>query len=320
MGWSQTDYFSSHSRFVQRDNFSFFGFNSLNKVGVLYNTIQIDNAQSMDNKYFFGALSFDEKKFSLGIDFNSYKIEQTGLVLNLSNLVYVYQVKLSNSLYFLPAISFGLGSKNILLENIVFEDQLNQASGFINSESIDPLSVQIGTVNYTDFGASFIIHNDEFMMGFAIKHLNRPNVSFNKESKQNLGISYVINGGYEYNVNPYENIFFPKHTYLLLYGSLSKQGNLSNMYLSQDLQLAGFSLGLNQQFSHLENFSMNNFGISVGLSLENFDIGLLYNFGIKNIKKTYAPSIFELYLTFDFSKFRRNTRGLYKRIQTDNYF
>ena len=36
--------------------------------------------------------------------------------------------------------------------------------------------------------------------------------------------------------------------------------------------------------------------------------------------KTYAPSIFELYLTFDFSKFRRNTRGLYKRIQTDNYF
>lgn len=158
------------------------------------------------------------------------------------------------------------------------------------------------------------------MMGFAIKHLNRPNVSFNKESKQNLGISYVINGGYEYNVNPYENIFFPKHTYLLLYGSLSKQGNLSNMYLSQDLQLAGFSLGLNQQFSHLESFSMNNFGVSVGLSLENFDIGLLYNFGIKNIKKTYAPSIFELYLTFDFSKFRRNTRGLYKRIQTDNYF
>jgi hypothetical protein len=92
------------------------------------------------------------------------------------------------------------------------------------------------------------------------------------------------------------------------------------MYLSQDLQLAGFSLGLNQQFSHLESFSMNNFGVSVGLSLENFDIGLLYNFGIKNIKKTYAPSIFELYLTFDFSKFRRNTRGLYKRIQTDNYF
>ena len=48
--------------------------------------------------------------------------------------------------------------------------------------------------------------------------------------------------------------------------------------------MAGFSLGLNQQFSHLESFSMNNFGVSVGLSLENFDIGLLYNFGIKNIK------------------------------------
>ena len=50
---------------------------------------------------------------------------------------------------------------------------------------------------------------------------------------------------------------------------------------------------------------MNNFGISVGLSLENFDIGLIYDFGVKNVDKVFAPSVFELYLTFDFSKFRR---------------
>ena len=33
-----------------------------------------------------------------------------------------------------------------------------------------------------------------------------------------------------------------------------------------------------------------------------------------------APSIFELQVTFNFSKFRRNNRGRYKRLQTDNYF
>lgn len=34
----------------------------------------------------------------------------------------------------------------------------------------------------------------------------------------------------------------------------------------------------------------------------------------------FSPSILELYLTFDFSKFRINRRGLFKRLQTDNYF
>jgi hypothetical protein len=47
---------------------------------------------------------------------------------------------------------------------------------------------------------------------------------------------------------------------------------------------------------------------------------VLYNFPVRNPDKVFSPSIFELYLTFDFSKFRRNQRGLFKRINTDNYF
>jgi|SRR6056300_772950 hypothetical protein len=74
-----------------------------------------------------------------------------------------------------------------------------------------------------------------------------------------------------------------------------------------------------QSLSSSNTFNFNNLGFSVGLSLENFDIGILYNFGVKQIDKVYAPAILELYLTFDFSKFRRNLRGLFKRLQIDNY-
>jgi hypothetical protein len=130
----------------------------------------------------------------------------------------------------------------------------------------------------------------------------------------------IFYGAYEFNLNPFERVFFPKYSFLLAYGSLTKIGNSYRMFLSQELQLGEFSVGVNQQFSYLKNFSMNNFGISVGLSLENFDIGLIYDFGVKNVDKVFAPSVFELYLTFDFSKFRRNNRGLFKRLQTDNYF
>lgn len=74
-----------------------------------------------------------------------------------------------------------------------------------------------------------------------------------------------------------------------------------------------------QSLSSSNTFNFNNLGFSVGLSLENFDIGILYNLGVKQIDKVYAPAILELYLTFDFSKFRRNLRGLFKRLQIDNY-
>ena len=107
---------------------------------------------------------------------------------------------------------------------------------------------------------------------------------------------------------------------MFTYGSLTKYDTSYYLYLSQELQLGEFSLGISQQVSKVQSINLNNFGLSVGLSLENFDIGILYNIGIKNVKQVFAPSIFELYLTFDFSKFRRNNRGLYKRLQIDNYF
>ena len=179
---------------------------------------------------------------------------------------------------------------------------------------------QITFAVLTVSGPPFILHNDTFLFGLALKHLNRPNTDFSPESRQSLPIGYVINGAYEFNVNPFEKVYFPKHSFLLAYASLTKLGKTYRMFLSQELQLGELSIGVNQQMSYLQNFSMNNFEISVGLSLENFDIGLIYDFGVKNVNKVFAPGVFELYLTFDFSKFRWNSRGLFKRLQTDNYY
>ena len=73
------------------------------------------------------------------------------------------------------------------------------------------------------------------------------------------------------------------------------------------------------QASKLKSFNLTSFGISVGTSLENFDFGLQYNVPIIEINQVYAPSILELLVTFDFSIYRRNNRGIYKRLATDNY-
>ena len=57
--YGQEDYIVNHSKFMQKTNPSYFGFNSLNKVGVLYNQMKLNEFDKMDNKYVFGAISFD---------------------------------------------------------------------------------------------------------------------------------------------------------------------------------------------------------------------------------------------------------------------
>ena len=179
--YGQEDYIVNHSKFMQKTNPSYFGFNSLNKVGVLYNQMKLNEFDKMDNKYVFGAISFDNLDFSLGLDVNSFKIQNTGLTINLANLSYVYKLQFDNDLFFLPAVSLGFGSSAVNPGNLIFEDQLNTTTGFINTESIDRLAPIISNVNYLDLGASFMLHSERFMAGLTLKHLNKPNTSFNKE-------------------------------------------------------------------------------------------------------------------------------------------
>jgi type IX secretion system PorP/SprF family membrane protein len=317
---AQNENFVSQTRFMQKVNPSYLGFNSLNRVGVLYNTLELGSNQTIDNKYFFGALSFDERNFSLGVDFNSFQIDKPGFQQNASNFHYIYKVQINNRLFFLPAVSLGIGSIKYNLTTLVFEDQLDQASGFVNSETTDPVGTTIQNVNYFDIGASFIIHDDNFLLGLSLKHLNRPNISYNQDLEESKPIQYTLNGAYEFGLNPYERSFLPRYSYLLAYASITQIHDSTYFYLSEEAQFGEFSIGVSQQISNVGSLNLNNVGLSVGLSLENFDFGVLYNFPIQNVAKVFSPSTFELYLTFDFSKFRRNSRGLFKRLQTDNYY
>lgn len=85
----QEDYFASQSRFMQKTNFSYLGINNLNKIGALYNSLAINQNTNSDNKYLFGVLSFDENKFSLSFDVNSFKMSTTDFNLNLFRFSYI---------------------------------------------------------------------------------------------------------------------------------------------------------------------------------------------------------------------------------------
>lgn len=317
---AQNDLSVGYATYIQKKNPSYFGFNNLNKVGVLYNNIKVGQNDQQDTKYVFGSVSFDELNFSLGFDINSFKVSESGLTVNNIKLTYIYKLKLDISTFLLPSISAGFVNSSLKTNNIIFGDQLDALTGFVNTESIDPLADLQGNINYFHLAASFLIHNENYLFGFSLQNLNQPNNSFNKQVINNLPIQYQVLGGYEFNLNPFENNFLPDNTFLFTFASIDFIKNNRSIFTAQELLLGPFWLGINQKLSNFNGgFSLNNFGFSMGMAVENFDFGMFYQLPIKS-QKVNASSIFELQVTFNFSKFRRNNRGRYKRLQTDNYF
>lgn len=83
--------------------------------------------------------------------------------------------------------------------------------------------------------------------------------------------------------------------------------------------MGGFSMGLTQKLSNVGSFNFNSFGIGVGIQFENFEFGLAYSLPFRSKAKVHSPSIFEVFVTLDFSRFKRNQRGIFKYLQTDGY-
>ena len=323
LGIGQEDMIISHSRFMQKVNPSAFGMNNINKTGVLYNSLGMVNNNRIESQYFFGTISFDNDNFSIGLDVYSLRMDNTGLSNTKPNLSYIFKIQLDNEVYFLPSVSLGFGSSRLDTGKLVFEDQLSLVSGYLQTESQDPLYGQIGSSNYMDLGASFIIHSSNYLFGGSIKHLNQPNISYNKEDTDfKLPIRYAVQGGYEFDINPYDRSIMPRYSTIYAFLNASKMGDNFEIFLSQEAQLGSFSMGLNQQFRKTDSFGFTNIGLSVSVAYENFEFGALYNFPFQNPLNTtvYSPSTIEIFLTFDFSPYLRNKRGDYRRISIDNYY
>ena len=138
--FAQEMIFNSQPKLMHVSNPSYFGLNSWNRSGLLYSTTETNPNITQNNKFFYGSYSFDSSDFSLGIQFNNYTAPSNGFKKNDLNLSYIYKVELGNELWFLPSVNVGFVSKNLNPSELIFEDQINSITGYINQESIDPLS------------------------------------------------------------------------------------------------------------------------------------------------------------------------------------
>ena len=120
-----------------------------------------------------------------------------------------------------------------------------------------------------------------------------------------MPIRISLQGGYEFNINPYERSYLPRYSYLYTFLNIVKYGGSTYIGLGEEFQLGEFAIGFTQQASMVKSisgtgtnasessgFTLNNVGITLGLALENFDFGINYNFANRKPGKSIFSKYF----------------------------
>jgi hypothetical protein len=71
------------------------------------------------------------------------------------------------------------------------------------------------------------------MIGANIKHINRPETSFNTNASNVKDLFISLQTGVQFDINKYDQGFLPYYSYLFFYNTFSKQGSKSRVDLYQ---------------------------------------------------------------------------------------
>jgi len=302
--------YKNQNKIMGSTNPSFFGFGDTSKAGIIYNTEGFDQRTKVENKYGYGSYFFEEKDFSLAADANLLQISSLGYSTSSANLHYIYKATLSQEWIFNPSVSVGFGNSSLDFNSLVFEDQINVLTGSVAAVSNDPINIGSKT-NYLDIGAGASLHNSRnLFFGLNLKHLNRPETSFNGNKSNSKDVFMSLQVGYEKDINPYGQGLLPEYSFLFLYNTFSKQGPKTRFDLYQEAILGNVSFGINEHFNNYEGFSVSQVGTSLGVFVEEIEFGVNYSIEMgKKASSGASYNTFEIYLVFDFNPLKKNKRG-----------
>ncbi len=120
------------------------------------------------------------------------KAGTAGLKSTQFNFQYAYRVHLADKWVLSSGLNFGVASRNIDFNKLIFNDQLEFDSDGNLPPSVDYDNIQ--SSNYFDFGAGALIYSRKIWFGFSAAHLNEPNRSL-LDDEALIPIKTTLHGG-----------------------------------------------------------------------------------------------------------------------------
>jgi len=287
-------------------NPGFTGIMETTNIGLLHRTQWPELDLRIDSDFLYAYTWNEDLNSGFGVNFLSERESFTDYKFFEGSLSYAYRVALTDEWYFRPAIEVGFGYKSYGFQNLVLGDQINIGSGTINPGTIDPL-VYNKNVNFFDVSAGMLINNEKGWFGLALKHINKPNISFEKEGNVPLDRFFTANVGYEFHIADYVDIIsMPYETRLLATVNYMSQGSFDRVDLGTGLIFDKYFFGVGASTNPSKDTPGGDFLISVnlfgGLQFEKFKIGYSYDFNTTNIGRTGGVYELSFMYIFDTNK------------------
>jgi type IX secretion system PorP/SprF family membrane protein len=248
------------------------------------------------------ALSYDiwvdELRSGFGFLLTNDKIGSASWQNTVVGLSYSYKIRLTDKLVFSPGLNFSYGSSGLDATKLQLGDGLE-----FNGNSLDPYLAQLGTTQYFDFGAGFVLYNKDLFFGAAFSHLNTPNLSIlNTENR--LPMKMVFHGGGRITLNGGIRTV-AKPSYLTPSFIYRVQGLISQFDVGINYHVDPVSLGVwyrGKPWETTVNKSLQQDAMvfTMGLYLKDISIGYSYDFSLSGLS-TATGGAHEISIVYEFA-------------------
>jgi type IX secretion system PorP/SprF family membrane protein len=247
----------------------------------------------------------EELRSGFGVLLTTDKMGSAGWRTTMFNFLYSYKVKLTENLVFSPGLYFAYGTNGIDRTRLRLGDGLEfERDG--QYYSIDPDQDKIGRQSYFDTGAGMLLYTRKMWLGFAMSHLNQPNLSVLGDvsrlpMKGNVHLGMRLNlseGGL--NPSTYRISYLTPSVMFRWQGKSFTQMDMGINYHIDPVSVGIWYRGKPWQKTVNNSVAQDAAILQLGLYMKNLTIGYSYDFTISEIQTTSGGS-HEISLVYEFS-------------------
>lgn len=284
-------------------NAGFTGAKGSTNAGIIHRTQWPGLDFSINTQFAYINNWFEEINSGLGFSILNHKETKTRYDFTQANINYCYAIQLNDEWYFRPSISLGFGAKDFSFNNLLLEDQVNIFDGIINTTSLDPIQLN-DKINFFDFGAAFLINNENSWFGLNLRHLNKPNISLKYQGNGGLDIFLSAHAAYQIPRNGYYRNYDEEGLYIL--GNFMMQGPYNRLDVGTQYVFDKFSFALlaatNPIKASPQSHLLTSINANVGFKWEGWKFGYSYDFNMSKIGPT--GGVYEISISYDFGNSR----------------
>ncbi len=300
--YSQDVIFSQNFLVPETISPSFTGAIRSTKTGSVSRSQWRNSALKITSNFAFVDTWFEGFKSGLGVSFLNQKESGSSYTFNQVNLNFAMAFEISDTWYFRPSVSAGLGNKNYGFQNLLLEDQIDLNNNFINTSTIDPILLKAQR-SFLDFSTSVLFNNEDSWVGLTLKHLNKPNISLTQNGEVPLDVFLSLHTKYYIPLLENYRTWFASKSKIFVLSNYMQQGaynrfDLGLQYIFEDQMSFGMMVATIPSKNTEETSTINSISTFAGIRWQGFRFG--YSYDINTTELVNTGGIHEFSVSYDF--------------------